>query len=131
MSSTYETCKYVKYDIYSPGMRAKDKPLVWLHGEVKTPPFSAAARLETGYLLRALQGGEYISMPRSRPMSVIGRRCHELRITDESKIWRIIYRLEPDAVVILEVFEMKTNQTPKAVIEICRKRLRMYESESL
>jgi hypothetical protein len=31
---------------------ATDKPLVWLHGEVKTPPFTPAARLEAGTLLR-------------------------------------------------------------------------------
>ncbi len=31
-----------------------DKPLVWLHGEVKTPPFSVVARIETGLLLRRL-----------------------------------------------------------------------------
>jgi hypothetical protein len=39
-------------------MAATDKPIVWLRGEVKTPPFSAAARLETGILLRRLQAGE-------------------------------------------------------------------------
>ena len=54
-------------------MAAADKPLVWLRGEVKTPPFSAAARLEAGTLLRRLQGGEKLSMPHSRPMPVIGR----------------------------------------------------------
>jgi len=32
-----------------------DKPLVWLHGEINTPPFSRAARIEAGYLLRLLQ----------------------------------------------------------------------------
>ena len=31
-----------------------DKPLVWLKGEVKTPPFSNQARLEAGLLLRQL-----------------------------------------------------------------------------
>jgi len=38
-------------------MSSNDKPLVWLHGEVQTPPFSKTARLEAGYLLRALRGG--------------------------------------------------------------------------
>jgi hypothetical protein len=32
-----------------------EKPLVWLHGEEKTPPFSKEARLEAGFLLRRLQ----------------------------------------------------------------------------
>ena len=35
-------------------MRASDKPLAWLHGEVKTPPFSQAARIRAGYLLASL-----------------------------------------------------------------------------
>lgn len=64
-------------------MAAADKPLVWLRGEVKTPPFSAAARLEAGTLLRRLQGGEKLSMPHSRPMPAIGPRCQELRVVDE------------------------------------------------
>ncbi len=34
----------------------ESKPLVWLKGEVKTPPFSSQARLEAGFLLRKLQG---------------------------------------------------------------------------
>ena len=34
------------------------KPLVWLKGEVKTPPFSAEARIEAGYLLRLVQRGD-------------------------------------------------------------------------
>jgi hypothetical protein len=45
-----------------------DKPLVWLHGEIKTPPFSRAARIEAGFLLRRLQRGEQITMPASRAM---------------------------------------------------------------
>ncbi|MEQ8958424.1 MAG: type II toxin-antitoxin system RelE/ParE family toxin, partial [Coleofasciculus sp. C2-GNP5-27] len=102
-------------------MSPKDKPLAWLHGEVKSPPLSAAARVEAGYLLRVLQSGETVSMPHSRPMPSVGRRCHELRITDESKIWRIIYRTDSDAIVIAEVFEKKTSKTPKHVIENCKK----------
>ena len=111
-------------------MSPKDKPLVWLHGEVKSPPFSAAARLEAGFLLRALQQGRTLSLPHSRPMPLIGRRCHELRITDEDRIWRIVYRTESDAVLIIEVFSKKTTKTPKSVIETSIARLRNYDSES-
>ena len=67
-----------------------DKPLVWLRGEVKTPPFSPAARVEAGGLLRRLQRGERLGMPHSRPVPGIGRRCHELRIGDAGKTWRIV-----------------------------------------
>lgn len=104
-----------------------DKPLVWLQGEVKTPPFSAGARLEAGLLLRRLQQGEMLSMPHSRPMPIIGRRCHELRINDADTTWRIIYRTDSDAIVVLEVFEKKTNQTPRHVIDTCKHRIRKYD----
>jgi phage-related protein len=105
-----------------------DKPLVWLEGEIKTPPFSQAARLETGYLLRKLQRRETLGMPHSRPMPSIGSRCHELRINDESATWRIVYRLDGDAIVILEVFSKKSRATPKAVIDSCKRRLRDYDN---
>jgi phage-related protein len=105
-----------------------DKPLVWLHGEVKTPPFSVDARVEAGLLLRRLQRGENISMPHSRPMPSIGRRCHELRIDDEDVTWRIVYRTDPDSIVILEVFEKKTQQTTKQVIDNCKQRIRKYDN---
>ncbi len=100
-----------------------DKPLAWLHGEIKTPPLSSEARVEAGLLLRRLQRGERLGMPQSRPMPVIGDRCHELRIVDGSLTWRIVYRLDRDAVIICEVFSKKTRATPKNVIQSCRRRL--------
>jgi phage-related protein len=109
-------------------MTPPDKLLVWLHGEVKTPPLSSAARQETGYLLRRLQQGEFLSMPWSRPMPSIGTKCHELRITDENRTWRIIYRIDEDAIVILDVFRKQSQQTPYSVIEACKRRIRMYDS---
>jgi phage-related protein len=104
-----------------------DKPLVWLEGEVKSPPFSQAARLEAGFLLRALQQGEKLALPNSRPMPVIGPRCHELRINDENTTWRIIYRVDPDAIIIIEVFNKKTQQTPKYVISNSKTRLKHFD----
>jgi len=106
----------------------EDKPLVWLHGEIKTPPFSAEARIEVGWLLRRLQRGEILDMPHSRPLSVIGPRCHELRVKDKSAHWRIVYRSDADAVVIADVFVKKTGATPEQVIETCRRRLRGYDA---
>src|ERR1700723_2565360 len=104
------------------------KPLRWLHGEVKTPPMSLAARRELGLLLRELQEGEQPLMPHSRPMPGIGVRCHELRVNDLNKSWRLVYRIDTDAIVILEVFEKKTNQTPRDVIDACRRRLKLYQA---
>ena len=111
-------------------MIINDKVVVWLHGKVKTPPFSALARIEAGFLLRRLQLGKKLSMPQSRPMPTIGKRCHELRITDTNVIWRIVYRIDEDAIVILEVFDKKTSKTPKNVIDTCKDRLRDYDNET-
>lgn len=108
-------------------MSLKDKPIVWLHGVVKTPPFSAACRLEAGYLLRQLQRGEKLSLPQSRPMPSIEPHCHELRIADRDKIWRIVYRIDPDAIVVADVFLKKTETTPKKVMDACKSRFRMYD----
>jgi len=108
-------------------MSPNDKPLVWLAGEVRTPPFSPEARIEAGFLLRKLQQGESLSMPHSRPMPSIGRGCHELRIVDHNATWRIVHCVDVDAVVILEVFSKKTQATPKRVAETCRARLMMYQ----
>jgi hypothetical protein len=70
--------KYIRFDI-TKNMEQTDKPLVWFHGQVKTPPFTDTARIETGVLLRQLQQGENLEMPHSRPMPSIGTPCHELR----------------------------------------------------
>ena len=103
------------------------KPLVWLHGEIKSPPISPAARIEAGHLLRELQQGGMLGFPDSRPMPVIGARCHELRIGDANGSWRIVYRLDPDAVLIATVFRKNTQKTPLTVIRSCRQRLRRYD----
>jgi phage-related protein len=108
-------------------MAAEGKQLVWYHGEVKSPPFSKEARLEAGYLLRLLQTGRNLGLPWSRPMPRIGARCHELRVRDAQKTWRIMYRIDTDAIVIIEVHQKQTPSTPRNVIEACQKRLREYD----
>jgi phage-related protein len=109
-------------------MTPLDKPLVWLRGEIKTPPFSLEARLEAGFIIRRLQRGEALSLPHSRPMPNIGAGCHELRIVDRGKTWRIVYRIDSDAIVIVDVFQKTTQQTPKRVLDDCRRRLRQYDA---
>jgi phage-related protein len=110
-------------------MKKQNKPLVWLHGEIKTPPFTSSARIEAGFLFRLLQMGGSLSMPHSRPMPSIGKNCHELRINDENSTWRIIYRIDTDVIIILDVFNKKSKQTPKKVIEVCKKRIKEYDNE--
>jgi phage-related protein len=107
-------------------MSPTHKPLVWLRSAVKTPPFSTEARLEAGMLLRQLQRGDLIGMPMSRPMPSIGKACHELRIVDKAKTWRIVYALHSQAIVVLHVFQKSTPQTPKAAIDLCKARLKEF-----
>jgi len=118
---------HIPYKIYMiQGMSPDHKPLVWLSEAVKSPPFSREARLEAGFVLRQLQAGEIPPMPHSRPMPSIGSKCHELRIQDKNVTWRLIYRVEDDCILILEVFEKKTTKTPKAVIEVCKARIKDF-----
>lgn len=108
-------------------MEQDEKSLVLLHGSIKTPPFSEAARREAGSRLRRLQQGQSLGMPHSRPMPSVGARCHELRIVDTDKSWRIIYRIDPDAIVVADVFRKTTEVTPVHIIEACKHRLRVYD----
>lgn len=106
-----------------------DKPLVWLYGEVEAPPFSQTARIEAGMLLRQLQQGKTLEMPHSRPMPNVGNCCHELQIRDRGRQWRIIYRIDNDAILILEVFNKNSNTTPQSVLETCQRRLKKYDQD--
>jgi phage-related protein len=60
-------------------------------------------------------------------MPTIGSRCHELGIRDERQSWRVVYRVDPDAVIILDVFRKTTRKTPTRVVHECRRRIRMYD----
>lgn len=99
----------------------------WLHGEVKSPPFSHQARQEAGMLLRRLQDGEILSMPEAEPLPVIGPRCGALRVRDGQHNWRIVYRVDADAVLIGEVYAKKTRKIPNWVITNSKRRFRQYD----
>ena len=131
-SYTYprSSLQYVRFGILYTAMKAQYKPLVWFYAEIKTPPFSPEARLEAGQLLRQLQRGHLLGLPHSRPMPIIGPRCHELRINDQGKTWRIFYRIDPDAIVIVEVLVKKTPTTPRPTIDLCVERLKRYDNDT-
>ena len=47
---------------------------------------------------------------------------------DADVTWRIVYRLDSDAIVIGEVFAKKSAQTPQLVITTCQKRFKAYDA---
>jgi DNA-binding XRE family transcriptional regulator len=57
----------------------------------------------------------------------MGKACHELRIVDKTKTWRIIDALHSQAIVVLHVFQKSTLQTPKAAIELSKARLKEFK----
>ena len=61
-------------------------------------------------------------------MRTIGSRCHELRFQDANTTWRVIYRIDEDAIVIAAVFSKKTRVTPKSVLDVCQRRLKEYDN---
>jgi phage-related protein len=104
------------------------KELVWLHGEIKTPPFTSEGRQEAGFLIRLLQAGETLGLPQAEPLPIVGPRCGALRVRDGGHNWRIMYRVDPGEVLILEVYAKKTRKIPAEVIDRCKKRLKDYDA---
>jgi phage-related protein len=104
------------------------KPLVWLHGEVKTPPFTTEGRHEAGMLLRFLQEGEKLGMPQAEALPDVGSRCGALRIRDAGNNWRIMFRIDADAVLVLDVYSKKTRKIPDEVMNRCKLRLKQYDA---
>ena len=98
-----------------------------MRGEIRTPPLSREARREVGFLLRMLQEGEPLCMPHARSMPGIGPRCLELRVNDVGKTWRVVCRVDPDAVIVADVFGKKTRTTPDRILQECRRRLKNYD----
>lgn len=105
-----------------------EKPVVWLHGEVKTPPFSEEARHEVGMLLGILQQHGTLGMPHAEPLPDVGPRCGALRVRDANQNWRIMYRNDPDAVIVVHVYSKKTPKIPKEIITVCQQRLARYDA---
>ena len=91
------------------GERAR-KPVVWLDGEIKTPPFTSEGRQEAGMLLRLLQEGERLEMPQAEALANVGPRCGALRIRDAAHNWRIVYRIDSDAILVLEVYPKRPGE---------------------
>ena len=103
------------------------KPLFILKGEIRTPPFDKEARREAGDLLRQLQDGESPGMPHSRPLPTVGPRCHELRVKDSKHQWRIVYRIDADAILVAGIFAKKGKKMQQREFKAAAARLALYD----
>lgn len=111
-------------------MGQDEKPLAWRSREKpRTPPVGAEARQKMGALLGLLQRGETLGPPHSRPLHGAGRRVRELRVRDGETglTWRLAYRVDADAIVVLHWWAKKTEKTAQRDVELCRQRAREYD----
>jgi phage-related protein len=100
------------------------KPLTFLGNSLKClREFPEDAMHDSGFQLEKVQRGE---MPDDfKPMPSIGQGVEEIRIRDDSGIYRVIYTARfRSAVFVLHAFQKKTQTTAKSDIEIARTRYR-------
>ena len=60
-------------------------------------------------------------------MPQIGKRCHELRVSDGEVEWRVFYAVRPDAIVVIGVEKKGTQRTPKGTIQSCKRRIAAFD----
>ena len=100
------------------------KPVQFLGDSLKClRDFPVDARHDAGYQLDKVQRG--LQPDNFKPMPTIGKGVEEIRIRDESGIYRVIYTARfADAVFVLHAFEKKTQRTSQRDIEIAKARFR-------
>lgn len=85
----------------------------------------AGIRADLADALARLDAGLSLSMPLSRPMSVIGPGVHELRLRDRSGAYRVVYALvRLGTVHVLHAFKKTTQATNARDIDLARERLK-------
>jgi phage-related protein len=85
--------------------------------------FPRNARQAAGRQLAKVQNGN--PPDDFKPMPDIGKGVEEIRVRDQSGIYRVIYTARlADAIYVLHAFQKKTMQTSNQDIEIARKRFK-------
>jgi len=100
------------------------KPVRFLGDSLKNlRTFPKDARQNAGRQLDRVQKGKEPDDFKS--MSEIGKGVEEIRILDESGIFRVIYTARiADAVYVLHAFQKKTRQTSKQDIDTAKRRFK-------
>lgn len=100
------------------------KSVKWCGSSLKDlKVFPEEARQEAGYQLSLVQEGQ---QPKDwKPMNTIGIGVQEIRISEASGAFRVIYIAKfEDAVYVLHAFQKKTQRTAPQDIELARTRLK-------
>jgi phage-related protein len=87
--------------------------------------FPGVIKNKIGKALFQLQQGEKIGLPLSRPMPSVAPGVEELRVKDESGIYRAFYFTRSvEGIFVSHVFAKKTMKTSPLDMELGRKRLK-------
>lgn len=83
--------------------------------------FPDDARQDAGYQLDKVQRGD--QHDDFKPMPAIGKGVEEIRVSEPSGAYRVIYvARRPEAVYVLHAFQKKTQATSKKDIDLARQR---------
>ena len=98
------------------------RPVCFLGDSLKCiRDFPDDARHDVGYQLDRVQRGD---QPEDfKPMPSIGKGVEEIRVSEPSGAYRVIYvARRAEAVYVLHAFQKKTEATPKKDLEIAKRR---------
>ena len=100
------------------------KSLLWMGSSKRDLlMFPWAARRDAGFQLEKVQRGQEPSDWKS--MSAVGAGVREIRIREESGVFRVIYLASrPEGIYVLHCFQKKSEATSQQDIELARKRLK-------
>ncbi len=90
--------------------------------------FPEVAKQRTGRELARVQEG--LEPTDRKPMPSIGLGVSEIRVREDSGAFRVIYVAKfAEAIYVIHAFQKKGQKTPKAEIELARKRYRAMLNE--
>lgn len=75
-----------------------------------------------------LMGGKLLSMPISRPLPLIAKGLHELRLSGKSGEYRVFYVIKVgSAIYVLHATGKKSQKTDRRKIDLIKSRIRSLE----
>jgi len=100
------------------------RPLYFLGNSLKClRDFPEDGRHDAGYQLDKVQRGD--QPDDFKPMPAIGKGVEEIRVSESSGAYRVIYLARrAEAVYVLHAFQKKMQATPRRDLEIAKGRLR-------